>query len=218
MNFGQDGCILQGNMVYNLIPVRQQPEPPDFNSGVRTPGSAFLSQTPDPTKRQWDKNRYWKSCLSDLYRSYDEICAYTGIWISFHGATVDHFLPKSRHPQGAYEWENYRLSCDRANNNKGDSTDVLDPFLIQPDYFVLNFPSLLVKPNASLQADEKRKVERTIAILRLNEECFIQDRLHWLREYIYTQDTHFLRRHAPFIAYELERQHLESSIITMMRV
>ncbi len=133
-----------------------------------------------------------------------------------NGATVDHFIPISQSPQTAYEWNNYRLSCARANTNKGDNRNVLDPFNLKPDSFSLDFPSLLLRPNPSLDMDSAAKVSATIAILGLNEEYFVEDRLHWLIEYLRDSDIDFLKRHAPFLAYELQRQKLESTISAIM--
>ncbi|MHB8103596.1 MAG: HNH endonuclease [Methanosarcina sp.] len=199
-----------------MIPIIQQPEPSDFSIEVRIPGTQFLSTTPSPNKKQWNNNNYWKHCSQNLYRAYEGICAYTGIWISKSSATVDHFIPKSNAPHLAYEWTNYRLSCDKANSNKSN-VDILDPFQIHYDWFLLGFPSLLVIPNRTLSRSDYSKVDKTINILRLNNECFVEDRLHWLMEYILNSDFDFLKRHAPFVAYELQRQDLVTAIFQIMQ-
>lgn len=198
-----------------MIPIQQKPEPLDFNTHVRIPGVQFLSKVCCPTSKQWKKNNYWTHCSQNLYSAYEGICAYTGIWVSKSSSTVDHFIPKSNNPQLAYEWSNYRLACDKANNNKSDEK-ILDPFQISNDWFLLNFPSLLVHPSKNLSTSDYDKVKKTIDILKLNNECFIEDRLHWLNEYIYNLDFDFLKRHAPFIAYELQRQGIKNDIVQMM--
>lgn len=199
-----------------MIPIKQQPEPLSFNNDVRIPGTKFLRINASPTKKQWNRNNYWKYCSQDLYRAYDGICAYTGIWISLSSATVDHFIPKSKTPQLAYEWTNYRLSCDKVNNNKSD-LNILDPFQIQYNCFLLEFPSLLVIPNQSISPTYYNEVTRTIDNLKLNSEYFIEDRQHWLMEYIRNSDFDFLKRHAPFVAYELQRQNLINTIFQIMQ-
>lgn len=200
----------------DMIPIQPKPEPSNFTANVRSPGNQFLFRVPNPNTDQWGKNDYWRRCIFDLYREYQEICAYTGIWIPISAATIDHFVPKSIDPRQAYEWGNYRLSSGRANNKKGTNSGILDPFSIQYDWFLLEFPSLLVKPNHS--ASQLDAITYTIKTLKLNEEYFIKDRQHWLNEYCRNLDLVFLKTHAPFIAYELKRQKLEDDIIEMMRV
>jgi len=203
--------------VCDLIPVQPKPEPASFDKDIRTPGGQFIRQHPHPTGVQWRRNRHWKKCILDLYRSYGGICAYSAIWVPRSGATVDHYVPISHDPRIAYEWSNYRLSCEKANGNKGDSRNVLDPFKIMQDSFTIDFPSLLVKPGSSLNPKDRARVEKTIEILQLNEEYFVEDRIHWLTEYTQNSDMDFLRRYAPFIAYELQRQQLSSNISSMMQ-
>lgn len=198
-----------------MIPIQPRPEPSNFNDNVRMPGCQFLLQVHNPNTKQWGKNNYWRLCIRDLYREYQEICAYTGIWIPISAATVDHFVPKSVDPQQAYEWRNYRLSSLRANNKKGMDSEILDPFNIQYNWFLLDFPSLLVKPNRS--AIQLEAIKYSIKKLKLNDEYFIMDRQHWLKEYCRTLDLDHLKKHAPFIAYELVRQNLERDIIEMMQ-
>ncbi len=200
-----------------MIPIIPKPEPPNFNSNVKNPGSQFLARVSRPTKREWNNNALWEKCFKDLYREYRGVCAYLGIWINCHDATVDHFLPKSAYPQFAYDWGNYRLSCKRANEYKSDH-DILDPFQIQKDSFMLDFPSLLVKANQDLDITNRRLVNETIEILKLNNEDFIQDRLSWIMFYIENLNCQFLEKFAPFIAYELKRQDLESNIVDMMTI
>jgi hypothetical protein len=68
---------------------------------------------------------------------------------------------------------------------------------------------MLIKPNNNLLEPLKGRVISTIARLKLNEENRPQRRFKLLKEY-YTQDYPFkhLKKIAPFIAYELERQDL----------
>jgi len=203
-----------------VIPVRQQPEPAGFDTKVRQPGRAFLHRHPQPAKRQWQGAEYWKDALIDLYRAYGGICAYCAEWIppSTGEASVDHFVPKSIQPRLAYEWGNYRLAAKRYNNLKQDHTDVLDPFTLQIDWFVLDVPSLQVKPNDCLGSLDADLVWQTIRRLRLNDERAITSRQRWIRDYCNGYfNFDYLRRNAPFIAYELERQDLVTAIVSMVK-
>lgn len=199
-----------------MIPIQPKSEPSNFRTTVKDPGMLFLARVPQPRKKDWNENALWNRCIGDLYQEYRGICAYIGMWINSHDATVDHFLPKSAYPQFAYDWENYRLSCKRANEYKAD-LDILDPFKIQKDCFILDFPSLQVKANRCLCESDSLLANSTIEILRLNSEEFILDRLYWIKFYIENLDFQNLEQFAPFIAHELKRQRLEKNIVEMMQ-
>jgi hypothetical protein len=198
-----------------MIRVQRQPEPPHFNATIRIPGNRFLKKVPHPNNNEWSKHRFWTQCRNDLYIAYQGICAYTAMWIPNYSCTVDHFIPKSIQQYLAYEWDNYRLACERANNNK-QNLIILDPFSIPNDWFVLLFPSLQIVPNPTLQQADFKLVKNTIDILKLNESVFTQIRLSWLKEYAKSFDITFLQKYAPFIAYEVQRQGA-NQIITQMQ-
>ena len=195
-----------------MIPIKPQPEPDDFDQKVRKPGLAFLSKVPNPKTKDWKNRDYWRRSLRDLYDACNHICAYSAQWISRPegSPTVDHFLPKSAKPELAYEWHNFRLACLTLNNKKGTELDVIDPFELPVNSFILDFPSLIIKPNPELLYPLKERVISTINRLQLNDydKC-IDGRLEWLKTY-YEDNSTFdsLKRKAPFIAYELERQGL----------
>jgi hypothetical protein len=195
-----------------VIPIKPQPEPDDFDEKVRKPGLAFLSKVPNPKTKDWKNRDYWRRSLRDLYDACNHICAYSAQWISRPegSPTVDHFLPKSAKPELAYEWHNFRLACLTLNNKKRTELDVIDPFELPVNSFILDFPSLIIKPNPELLYPLKGRVISTINRLELNDydKC-IDGRLEWLKTY-YEDNSTFdsLKRKAPFIAYELERQGL----------
>ncbi len=205
-----------------MIPVKAQPEPANFSKKVREKGAAFLKKVPHPKNKDWVKKEYWRESLDDLCETYGRICAYSAQWIprTEGSPTVDHFIPKSVKPEWAYEWHNFRLACLKLNARKGDFQDVIDPFELQPDCFILDFPSLLIKPNPNIRSPLKEKVVTTIKRLKLNEDdnC-VKGRQDWLMPYCrkeYPFD--YLKRKAPFIAYELERQSLLDKIPLIMGV
>lgn len=197
-----------------MIHVDLKPEPTTFDSQVRQPGKAFLSTCPFPNKEDWNRNRHWKNCSVDLYNAYGGICAYTGIWFSTADKTlsVDHFLPKSHYPEKAYEWDNYRLTTQVMNNNKGNRY-VVDPFLITNGDVVLDFPSCLVHARRDSDPAYKSKIETSIDILKLNSEEEITRRFDIIIEYI-SGNCNFqhMQRKFPFIAEEIERQGLTQTL------
>jgi uncharacterized protein (TIGR02646 family) len=191
-----------------VIPVLEQPEPLDFEDKVAKKGRRFLTRNPNP--HNWKGKSYWTDALQDLWHAYNGVCAYCCHWIPPEqgAATVDHFAPKSLFPHKAYEWRNYRLAASNMNAKKGQFTDVMDPFLLTPDTFLLVFPGMLVKPNPILPAHEKKQAEQTVRRLALNDnEILVRQRLNWVLAYCDGKfNFEFLKEKAPFIAYEVERQ------------
>lgn len=201
-----------------MIPVQPQPEPPEFDRNVRRPGLAFLRHVPNPTS--WKKKSYWQESLNDLYDAYGGICAYSAEWISriSGGPTVDHYVPKSVQPPLAYEWGNFRLCAMLFNQRKDNYQDVIDPFTVAANWFNLDIPSLLIKPAGTLAPFERERVNATVKRLKLNDENCIGSRLRWIMSYCRSELTfEYLRKHAPFIAYELERQGLVQDIVRIMQ-
>ncbi|MDR0637444.1 MAG: hypothetical protein LBG27_00840 [Spirochaetaceae bacterium] len=196
-----------------MIPVARQEEPEDFNEKVRVPGQKFLRNNSHPNSKQFQHRNYWTHIREDLYRLYQNICAYTGEWIPVTSVSVDHFIPKSIEPQSAYEWDNYRLTTDKMNNVKGNNTGLIDPFEVKTGWFVLDVPSCYIKPWTALSGDSKKKVQYTIEILKLNSNERTNKRHGIIQDYISNNITFdFLRRRYPYIACELERQSLRENI------
>ena len=194
-----------------MIPVLPQPEPDDFSERVRRPGAAFLGAFSHPTTGAWKGKEFWRRVLPDMREVYGGVCAYSAHWISpvTGGHSVDHFIPKVLDPQLAYEWSNFRYVCSKFNARKGTRT-ILDPFRLEPDWFIIDFDSFLVKPSPDLTQEQQAVVRATIEVLKLNddegcvelrEECVLALR---------NGDISFshLQKRAPFIAYELQRQHM----------
>jgi hypothetical protein len=199
-----------------VIHIERAIEPQEFDERVRLRGVRFLRNAPHPTAKQWRSHRYWIEVLSELHDSYGGICAYSCHWIPYDtGAdTVEHFRPKDTYPRDAYEWNNYRLVCATLNGRKGTNEDVLDPFIIENGWFVIDFPSMLVKPRADLTTADRHRVQMSIDRLGLNDEgTCLKSRVQWMRDYCDNQIAFdYLRRNAPFIVAELERQGLVARI------
>jgi hypothetical protein len=201
-----------------VIPVQEQLEPSDFSKSVRKPGAAFLQEVARPTN--WYKKEYWQRALPALYQAYIGICAYSAHWIPNDTgvATVDHFVPKSTTPRLAYEWSNFRLASLKMNSRKGNHQDVLAPFKLKPNWFIMDFPSLLIKSNPILSVAQSEQVQATIKRLKLNDDdTCVRSRKDWLLPFCKKECTfELLKRHAPFIAYELQRQGLIDKIASIM--
>lgn len=194
-----------------MMPVDPQQMPIDFNEKVRNPGNRFLRRIPTPTKKQWKDKEYWRKILPDMRKAYNSICVYCAHWIphSTGNHSIDHFVPKSQDPSLAYEWSNFRYVAARFNSRKGTKI-ILDPFTLLPNWFVIDFTSLFIKPSSKLLPDQKERVQNTIKHLKLNDDDdLITEREAWVHEY---NEGHIsfehLEKRTPFIAYELNRQGL----------
>jgi hypothetical protein len=196
-----------------MIPVILKPEPTNFDSDIRRPGRAFLVRNPAPTSKQYQANAFWKKSAKDLYAAYSGICAYSCFYMPSPPGTTDHFLPKSSHPNEAYEWSNYRLSQYKLNQYKGDNTDVIDPFVVQPGWFILDFPSCLVRPGKNLPVAVHSQIESTITRLKLNDDdSLVQERCNIMVDFSQGNVAlSFLERRYPFLAIEIQRQGLEDN-------
>ncbi len=205
-----------------MIYVEPRPEPDTFNEQVRAPGRRFLEATPNPTTQEFSQHSYWRRNAGELYASYGGICAYSCHWIAPDTGwkTVEHFVPKSIDPLLAYEWANYRLVCGRLNGRKGNHQDVLDPFDINDDIFVIDFPSMLVKPKDGISKAQKEAVLATIARLKLNDdETCVVSRLRYIKDYCFGYISgEFLQRNAPFIFRKLLRQEIIEYIDEIMNI
>ncbi len=205
-----------------MIPVQAQDEPRGFDERVRKPGQAFLNALGrKPTYKDYRKNWYWNRITPELHQAYGGICAYSANWIPLgpQQASIDHFIPRHSSPELAYEWNNYRLATDKLGNYKGKSLDVIDPFFIKTDWFVLDFSTFQVKPHSNLPAYLLNRIKKTIEILRLNKDNNLVDtRIGVLESYAKEEyPLSFLERRYPFIAYELKRQKMEIQIKSVFR-
>ena len=152
---------------------------------------------------------YWTKCLPTLRRAYGGICAYAGVFVPLMvGApSVEHFLAKSKRLDQAYEWINYRFVCAKMNSRKRDFDDVLDPFTLEPEMFVLNLVNGGIMANSSLNITKRQRVSRTIKRLSLDDAECREMRLSYVNDYINRDiSQRQLERHAPFVYLEMKRQ------------
>lgn len=200
-----------------MIPVQEQQEPTNFDQRVRQPGLEFLNKAGGSIKSSRLPS-LWQRIKNDLHGAYGGICAYTCVYLVGTG-TVDHFLPKKANPWLAYEWSNYRLSSERTNSRKGEQTGILDPFEIESQWFELLFPACLVVPGEKLPPSRIPAAERTIELLKLNDDDdLVQERCNlimYLRDGIVQLG--FLERRYPFIAHELKRQDLMQRLKSLFK-
>lgn len=198
-----------------MIPVTLKPEPADFDEKVRKPGKKWLRDNrirltnppPDPSVLP----TYWRETQKELWTAYDGVCSYLCIYFEWGlGAhSTDHFIAKSANAGQAYEWSNYRLACMGMNRNKNKFDDILDPFEINADTFILNMASGEIRPNSRLPNELREKAYATIKRLKLDSQENRDMRVAHYTSYLNNEisDT-YLKRHSPFVWYEAQRQNL----------
>lgn len=193
-----------------MIPVQGQSEPPDFDEQVRQPGRRRRAARQAEGNEDWPDT--WRECLDDLWAAYHGTCAYLAVRIrrAVAAPTVDHYHPKSRYPEQAYEWANYRLASPRMNTRKGDHEDVVDPFEVEDGWFQIdNFVSMEIVPGPNLALDVSERVETTIRRLKLNDVLCVRDRLvDWEDYWAGNITLAHLTRESPFVAREAARHGL----------
>lgn len=214
-----------------MIPVFLAPEPATFDARIRQKGKSALQELigGGPSIRRRGRLRkkvadrvediapemmplFWQDCLPELHQAYGGICAYSCMYIDLAvgGSTVDHFEAKSRRPDLAYEWQNYRLASTRMNSRKGNRSGVLDPFAVQKGWFCLEFVAFQVFANPDCPSLIRSAIEETIRILGLCDELCCNHRREYYELYAHECVTlDYLRQRCPLVASEIVRQGLQ---------
>ena len=192
-----------------MIPVKPEPEPDNFDELVRQPGGKYLGDNPDA--KASDLPPLWREVLPDLWEKYHGVCAYLAIFFErpTGAASVDHFVPKSKSKDLAYEWSNYRLAT-LGENQKKHTHEVLDPFELEQDSFFINFADGEMYPNPEKEEEYKNKCRDTIELLELNSPDCTKMRIRHYEEYTnHHVDLDYLSRNSPFVHHEIVRQRLQ---------
>lgn len=199
-----------------MIHVDKKPEPSTFDANVRQKGlKFFIKKGIDPSSPLPPNTKlptHWRDCLDDLHDSYQGTCAYLCVFIErvTGGMSVDHFIPKSKQPDLAYEWDNYRLACSTMNSRKGSYEDVLDPFKVEDGWFHLELITGHIFPNPDLPNETRIRIKKTIERLKLDEPRIRNIRTEYFQECCngdYPWD--YLKKRSPFVWYEAHRQGLQ---------
>jgi hypothetical protein len=120
---------------------------------------------------------------------------------------VEHFAPKSKRLDLAFEWTNYRFVCAKINSRKRDFEDVLDPFVLQAKTFELNLINGGIAPGHHLNVVQMKKARATIERLDLDDTECREMRLEYIDEYAKKNISEdYLKRKAPFVWFEVQRQ------------
>lgn len=105
--------------------------------------------------------------------------------------TVEHFRPKSRFPELAYDWENLFPCCDQCQSQK---LEKFDEALLKPDaeeyrfedYFIRNYKSGTLEPLPNASQAARQRAEITLVLYGLNLPERNRERIreweHFLRD------------------------------------
>jgi hypothetical protein len=197
-----------------VIPVEEKPPPPSFDERVREPALRWLEENQWPLSGPVPKGRpplkpFWLACLDELYDAYGGVCAYVAIRINrVTGArSTEHYVAKSAAIEDAYRWSNYRLVCQRMNSRKGKVADVLDPFEIAHETFVLNLLDGSIAPGPAIDPATRVRAQETIDRLGLDDGDCRRARLEAYTRYLEKSfPEEYLREECPFAWYEARRQ------------
>lgn len=166
-----------------MIRVEPAKEPADFDEKVRKRGNEWLKTNSEGKK---SPPAFWREVHEEFFAAYKGYCAYTTFRLptSEHGV-VDHFKPKSRYKELTYEWTNYRLAGYYVNSKKGESCEVLDPFQLPEDAYLLQADGS-IEANAAVFTTprQQEQAERTIDILGLNSPANCKARREYIRNFL----------------------------------
>ena len=192
-----------------MIRIERKAEPSDFDAKVRRPGLSYLQGLAAGEKPSWVRHSYWRKAKADMINAYKGICAYACCEITpSSSAEIDHFHPKSRYQNEAYEWQNLRLCSSNINKKKRDH-DVLDPFDVRDRTFgIVLATGSMVKLNKYDSAYEAL-CDKTIKVLGLNEHEYIKTRNDILDDYLRGEiSISKLQKCNPFVYSEVQRLHV----------
>lgn len=213
-----------------MIPVTLANEPADFDDKVRQPGLSAIDELVgrEPRKKRRGRKRqsiatdeenipadkfpeFWVKAIPDMCSAYNRLCAFLSLYIppGTGTPTIDHMIPKSKDWRQVYEWSNYRLCAAIINSNKGDKEDILDPFEIEDNWFALEIHTGRVTKGPCAPHSQTSMLDSTLEIL--NKQLCIDARNEYIAAYRTGSEDggislSYLKRRAPFIAAELERQ------------
>jgi len=132
-------------------------------------------------RRQNPKHKFsWRNddCYQAVRKRLSEMtkahCAFCDGQIGVESReTVEHFRPKSKFPELAYEWENLFPCCDMCQSKK---LELFEEGLLRPDhsdfvferYFVANYKTGEIKPSPHADEQAQFRAEITIRLYGLD--------------------------------------------------
>lgn len=91
--------------------------------------------------------------------------------------------------------------------------NIIDPFNVRAGWFVLDFPSCLVKAGENLPDLLTQQINETIRVLQLNDDDeFVQHRCDMMVDFAEGRvELGFVSKQCPFLASEIMRQGIQTT-------
>ena len=163
-----------------MIPVAHPiRKPRNFTRDCETPGKAWEKAHPASNKFP----ALWRKYQPQLAAGFHDRCGWWAMRIA--DGVVDHYLSKKSHRSRVYDWNNYRYIAPSVNSSKGNlNNNVLDPFDIQPGWFEVQLPSMLLKRTALVPLAFQAKADFTLKKLKLISGHKVRrNRRAWYEDY-----------------------------------
>ena len=164
-----------------MIRVARRKAPRGFNEKVRRPGDLWLAKHPTSKKIP----RYWLRVKAQVIAAFHQRCAYTAMWLSTDGE-VDHFISLDEDRRKAFRWGNYRYAAPWLNRSKQHlrTSEMLDPFEVEDDWFELVIPSLELRITDRCPDEVRHRAEVMLDRLHLrNGEHVMRSRRAFYQQY-----------------------------------
>lgn len=157
----------------------------------------------------WNNKEHWRLALDELCVAYDRRCAFSTFRIEpvTGSRTVEHFQPKSKYPERAYDGTNFRLVCGLMNGRKRENEDVLDPFTIPADAFDIVPTSGEIMVHRNCPSGLRAMAQSTITRLKLDDGECNAHRLHHIKLFL-TNSPRIEPADSPFVHHWLTQQGL----------
>lgn len=138
--------------------------------------------------KKFEINKAIKPILLEMTKNHCAFCDYLLSSDFFH-PSIEHFEPKSKYPEKAYQWCNLYPSCNGCTENKDDR---FDNKLLRPDEDTYSFDAffkvtdngeILPSDTADENSTENASAIITIEIYKLNRGALVSRRKKRLKEY-----------------------------------
>lgn len=186
-----------------MMRFQRVPKPEGFEA-VEARGAAWLASHGADQRPP----SLWLEFQHALADGFGSLCGYSALYVA--NGQVDHFVSHDEDRGRTYDWGNYRYADGWLNASKRSvrSTELLDPFEVEDDWFEIILPSLQLVVTDAVPADKRPHAERMLTRLHLgHDERVLKQRREWYRMY---QDRELtldgLARKAPLIARAIERK------------
>ncbi len=144
--------------------------------------------------------------LSDMSNFYCSYCGIRPLRKNEIRPTIDHFKPKSKFPELAFEWTNLFIACDSCQAIKGNKFPNIEP--LKPDSCHYHFDYWFeidwsikknhIIPNKDRSDTEKEIAQKTIKWLGLNNVGRPEGRFEMLEEYNKCEDADISKWSYPY--------------------